>query len=91
MACKCPHCLVSIGTAGADEHAAGVAERDGLCFTGAVLAGNLAALGFLHDLVHFNQSIDEEHSGKGVGVIACHSDDTATLGTLHLLVLLLLQ
>ena len=77
------------GTAGADEHAAGMAEGDGLCFTGAVLAGNLTALSFLHDLVHFNQTIDEEHSGEGVGVIACHINDTATLGTLHLLVPLL--
>ena len=89
MACKNPHCLVGLGTAGADEHAASMAERDSLSFTGAVLAGNLTALGFLHDLVHFDQSIDEEHSGEGVGVIACHSNDTATLGTLHLLVPLL--
>ena len=79
-----------VGTTGADEHVAGVAERDGLCITGAVLAGNLIALSFLHDLVHFDQSIDEEHSGEGAGVIACHSNNTATLGTLHLLVPLLL-
>ena len=78
------------GTAVTDEHVAGMAERDGLCITGAVLAGNLIALGFLHDLVHLDQSIDEEHSGEGVGVVACHSNNTATLGTLHFLVQLLL-
>ena len=37
------------------------------------------------------QSIDEEHSGEGAGIITCHSNDTATLGTLHLLVTLLFQ
>lgn len=79
-----------IGTAGTDEHTAGVAVRGGFCFS-AVLAGNLIAVGFFQDLTHFDQSIDEERSGEGAGVIACHSSNTATLGTLHLLVSLLFQ
>ena len=90
VAFKYSHLPVSISTAGTDEHTASVAERGGLCFR-AVLAGNFIALGFFHDVTHFNQSIDEEHSGEGAGVIAHHSDDTATLGTLHLLVPLLSQ
>ena len=82
--------FVVISAAGTDEHTAGVAERGGLCF-GTVLAGNLIALSFLQDVTHFNQTIDEKHSGEGAGVIACHRNDTATLGTLHLLVPLLFQ
>ena len=75
----------------ANEHAAGVAERACLCITGTTLTGNLIALSFFQDFISFDQSIDEEHSGEGAGVIACHSNDTATLGTLHLLVPLLFQ
>ena len=89
MPFKYLHLLVSIDTAGTDKPA-GVAERGGLC-SRAVLAGNLVALSFFQDLTDFDQSIDEEHSGEGVGVIACHSNDTATLGTLHLLIPLLSQ
>ena len=82
---------MGIGTAGADEHVAGVAKRNCPCITGAVLTGNLIAFSFLQNLTHFNQSIDEEHSGGGGGVIACHRNDTTALKTFHLLVLLLLQ
>ena len=55
------------------------------------MAGNLIAFSFFQDLTDFNQSIDEEHSGEGARVIACHSDDSSTLGTFHLLVPLLSQ
>ena len=55
------------------------------------MAGNLIAFSFFQDLTDFNQSVDEEHSVEGAGVIACHSNDTAALGTLHLLVPLLSQ
>ena len=89
MAFKYFHLLVGVRTAGTNEHTADVAERGGHCFR-AVLAGNLIALGFFHDMIYFNQSIDEEHSGEGARVIACHSNNTATLGTLHLLVSMLL-
>ena len=81
--------LVVIGAAGTDE-STGVTERGGLCFR-AVLAGNLIALSFFQDCTLFNYSVDEEHSGEGAGVIACHSGDTTTLGTLNLLVPLLFQ
>ena len=89
MAFKNFHLHVGVCTAGTNEHTADVAERGGHCFR-AVLARNLIALGFFHYMIYFNQSIDEEHSGQGAGVIACHSNDTATLGTLYLLVSLLL-
>ena len=81
--------LVGVSTAGADKPTS-VAERDGLCLT-AALAGNFVALSFLHDLTDFNQSIDEEHSGEGAGVIACHTTYSAALGAFHLLVPLLSQ
>ena len=91
MSCKRLHRTVVVGTAGANEHTAGVAEGGGLRITRAVLAGNLTALSFFQDFTPINQSIDEEHSGERARVIACHTNDTATLGTLHLLVPLLLQ
>ena len=78
-------------SAGSADKPTGEAERGCTCVTGTVLAGNLVALSSFQDLVHFNQSIDEEHSGKGAGFIACHSNNTATLGTLQLLVPLLSQ
>ena len=81
--------LVNLDTAGADKPTS-VAERSSLCFR-AALAGNLVAFSFFQDLAYFDQSIDEEHSGEGFGVIACHSNNTSTLGTLHLLVHLLSQ
>ena len=91
MAFECFHVLVGIGTAGTDEHAAGVAERGSLHNTGAALAGNLIALCLLQDRTLFNHSVDEEHSGEGAGVIAHHSNNSVALGTLHLLVSLLFQ
>ena len=91
MAFEYLHLLVGIATAGTDEHAAGMAERSCLHNTGAALAGNFIALCLFQDSTLFNQPVDEEHSGEGAGVIACHRDDTVTLGTLHLLVPLLLQ
>ena len=77
--------------AGSADKPTGVAERGCVCITRAVLAGNLVALCSFQDLVHFNQSIDKEHSGEVAWVIACHSNNTATLGTLQLLVPLLSQ
>ena len=90
MLCEYLDCRVKVGTGSADK-TTGVTKTDRLCIARAALAGNFITLGSFHDLVHINQSIDEEHSGEGVGVIACHSNDTAALGTLHLLVPLLLQ
>ena len=78
-----------IGTASTDKPAS-VAEKGGLCFR-AVLTSDLIALDFFQDVIDSDQSVDEEHSGEGARVIAYHSDNTATLGTLHLLVPLLLQ
>ena len=64
MVCKSTHCLVGIVTAGTDEHATGMAERDRLRATGATLTSYIIALSFSQDFVYFNQSIDEEHSGE---------------------------
>ena len=83
------HLLVGICTASTNEHTANVAERGGHCFR-AVLAGKIIAHSLFHYMVYFNQSIDEKHSWEGAGVIACHSNNTAALGTLQLLVPLLL-
>ena len=69
--------LVVVGAAGRDEPTS-VAKRGGLCFK-AVLTANLAALSFLQDVTDFDQSIDEEHSGEGARVIACHSNNTSQL------------
>ena len=64
MAYECTHCLVGTVTAGADEHATGMAEGDCLCTTGAALTRYIIAFSFSQDFVYFNQSIDEEHSGE---------------------------
>ena len=88
MAFKYLQFLVDIGTAGTDKPT-GVAEKGGFRFR-AALTGNLIAQCLFQDLAHLNQSIDEEHRREGTGVIACHTNNTAALGTLHLLVSLLL-
>lgn len=92
VSCQCIICLVTIGTSSTHK-TTGVAERSCFCVTETctALTGDFITLSFFQDITYFDQSIDKEHSGEGTGIIACYGNDTVTLGTLHLLVLLLLQ
>ena len=62
-----------------------------MTFASAQLSRPISLLSALSMILYipFNYFVDEKHSGQGVGVIACHSNNTAALGTLHLPLLLL--